>query len=194
MRLSVCDMPSPLAHAHAPAPVSVRVRNAERGDIDALIELEQSVFASDRLSRRSLQRFLCSRTAQMVVAEEGGALAGAAVLLFRPKSTIARLYSIAVAPEFGGRGIAALLLDAAEHMALARGCCAMRLEVHETNHAAISRYRKSGYSEFGRHRGYYENGGDALRFEKPLAATMSALQGDARRPRSATVIRKGPSR
>ena len=40
--------------------------------------------------------------------------------------------------------------------------------MHETNHAAISRYRKSGYREFGRHAAYYEDGGDALRFEKQL--------------------------
>jgi ribosomal protein S18 acetylase RimI-like enzyme len=188
-------MPSNLAHAHAhaPAPVPVRVRNAERGDIDALIELEQSIFDSDRLSRRSLQRFLCSRTAQMVVAEEGGGLAGAAVVLFRPKSAVARLYSIAVARRFGGRGIGALLLEAAEQAALARGCRSIRLEVHETNYAAISRYRKSGYSEFGRHRSYYQNGGDALRFEKRLSAPVSALRGGADRLSAATVIPKGPS-
>ena len=64
--------------------------------------------------------------------------------------------------------------------ALARGCRAIRLEVHETNHAAISRYRKSGYREFGRHRRYYEDGGDALRFEKRLVPNLAALS--PRRP------------
>jgi hypothetical protein len=52
----------------------------------------------------------------------------------------------------------------------------MRLEVHVTNHAAISRYRKSGYREFARHRGYYEDGGDALRFEKRLVPDLPALK------------------
>ena len=69
----------------------------------------------------------------------------------------------------GGRGIASLLLDAAEDRARTRKCRAIRLEVHETNHRAISRYHKSGYREFGRHPAYYEDGGDALRFEKPIA-------------------------
>ena len=63
-----------------------------------------------------------------------------------------------------------MLLAAAEAAALARGCRAIRLEVHVTNHAAIARYRKSGYREFGRLRRYYEDGGDALRFEKRLDA------------------------
>ena len=55
----------------------------------------------------------------------------------------------------------------------------IRLEVHETNHAAISRYRKSGYSEFGRHARYYEDGGDALRFEKRLPPRMPRARGGA---------------
>src|SRR5262245_32445344 len=124
-------MPSLLAHA----PVAdVRVRKAERGDIDALIDLEHRVFATDRLSRRSLRQFLQSRSAEVIVAEHGERLAGTAIVLFRPRSLLARLYSIAVAPAMGGRGVAAMLLAAAEAAAAARGCRAIRLEVHVTNH------------------------------------------------------------
>jgi ribosomal protein S18 acetylase RimI-like enzyme len=68
-----------------------------------------------------------------------------------------------------------MLLAAAEAAAVARRCRAIRLEVHVTNHAAISRYRKSGYKQFARHRGYYEDGGDALRFEKRLVPNLPAL-------------------
>ena len=112
------------------------------------MELEHRVFATDRLSRRSLRHFLSSPTAEVIVAEsEGGQLAGTAIVLFRPRSAVARLYSIAVAPQMGGRGVAPMLLEAAEEAALARDCRAIRLEVHQTNHAAISRYRKSGYRD-----------------------------------------------
>src|SRR3977135_962309 len=134
------------AQAPAPAP-QISVRNAERGDIDALIELEHRVFATDRLSRRSLRRFLTSKTADVLVAHEGDHLAGTAIVLFRPRSLVARLYSIAVAPHMSGRGVARILLAAAEAAALQRDCTVIRLEVHHTNHAAISRYRKSGYRE-----------------------------------------------
>jgi len=75
----------------------------------------------------------------------------------------------------GGRGVGPMLLEAAEEAALARDCKSIRLEVHETNHAAISRYRKSGYREFGRRVGYYEDGGDALRFEKRLVPDPKLL-------------------
>src|SRR5215212_10005667 len=159
-------MARPKHHHRAPA---VRIRTAEEGDIDALMQLEHRVFDIDRLSRRSLRRFLTAPSAELLVAEEAdGRLAGTAILLFRPRSKLARLYSIAVAPYMSGRGIASMLLRASEEFAVRRGCGSVRLEVHQTNHAAIARYRKSGYREFGRRRHYYEDGGDALRFEKLL--------------------------
>jgi ribosomal-protein-alanine N-acetyltransferase len=160
---------TPAPRPAAPVPVDVRIRSARRGDIDALMELEHQVFATDRLSRRSLRRFLQSASAVVLVAEaDDGRLAGTAIVLFRPRSRVARLYSLAVAPHMGGRGVATMLLEAAEEHGRARGASAIRLEVHEANHPAIARYRKSGYAEFGRRLRYYEDGGDALRFQKGL--------------------------
>jgi ribosomal protein S18 acetylase RimI-like enzyme len=130
--------------------------------------LERSVFASDQLSRRSMRRLLQSPSGAVLVLEEDGRLGGAAVLLFRTGSAAARLYSIAVAPQRSRHGLGAMLLEAAEAAAVARGCRSMRLEVHAANAAALARYRKSGYREFGRRRAYYADGGDALRFEKRL--------------------------
>jgi [ribosomal protein S18]-alanine N-acetyltransferase len=49
----------------------------------------------------------------------------------------------------------------------------MRLEVHEHNTRAIGRYEKSGYRPFGRLHRYYDDGGDALRFDKPLGGAKS---------------------
>ncbi|HKX09563.1 MAG TPA: GNAT family N-acetyltransferase [Stellaceae bacterium] len=146
------------------------MRPAQARDLDALFELENRAFATDRLSRRSLRHFMRSPAAAMIVAEgEAGLLAGAAIVLFRSRSKVARLYSIAVAPHMSGRGVAPMLLAAAETIARRRGCRTIGLEVHELNHAAIARYRKQGYHEFGRHRRYYDDGGDALRFRKQLA-------------------------
>jgi len=133
-----------------------------------LLELETEVFASDRMSRRSLRHFLITRTASVVVAEHVGRIAGWAVVLFRPNSTIARLYSIAVAPRSAGRGIGPALLKASEKAAMAKRRHTLRLEVHEHNARAITRYRKAGYQQFGCHQNYYADKCDALRFEKSL--------------------------
>src|SRR5262249_59559152 len=102
-----CPMPANLAHA---ARSDFRVRKAERGDIDALVRLEHSVFATDRLSRRSLLRSLRSRSAEVLVAAENGALAGTVIVLFRSHSVVARLYSIAVAPHVAGPGAGLMLV------------------------------------------------------------------------------------
>ncbi|MGA2891851.1 MAG: GNAT family N-acetyltransferase [Xanthobacteraceae bacterium] len=154
---------------------AAKLRRGRIGDIDALIAIEQAVFRSNILSRRSFRHFLAAPGAQVTVAEADGKLAGYALVLFPPRSRHARLYSIAVEPRSGNRGVGPLLLAAAENAARRRGRRVMRLEVHEHNGRAIARYEKSGYRLFGRHRDYYDDRGDALRFEKPLGAQSKPL-------------------
>jgi ribosomal protein S18 acetylase RimI-like enzyme len=155
-----------------PAPLA-KLRSGRMRDLDALVALENAVFTTDILSRRSFRRFLTSPTNSLIVAEESGKLAGYALVLYPPHSKLARLYSIAVAPHIASRGIGPLLLAAAEAAAARRRRRAMRLEVHEHNTRAIGRYEKSGYRLFGRLRRYYDDGGDALRFDKPLGGAKS---------------------
>ena len=50
----------------------------------------------------------------------------------------------------------------------------MRLEVQPGNRAAIARYEKSGYRRTGRLPGYYNDGSDALRYEKVLVKGVTA--------------------
>ena len=143
-------------------------------DLGALLAIENAVFTVDLLSRRSFHNFLTSPSASLIVAEESGKLAGYALVLYPPRSNIARLYSIAVASHISGRGVGPLLLAAAEDAARRRRRRAMRLEVHEHNTRAIARYEKSGYRLFGRRRDYYDDHADALRFEKPLGPDASS--------------------
>jgi ribosomal protein S18 acetylase RimI-like enzyme len=168
---------------HADRSASATLRPGRSGDLDALLALEQKVFTTDVLSRRSFRRFLAARASTLLVAHVRGLLAGYVLVLYPSRSGLARLYSIAVAPHISGRGIGPLLLAAAEKQARRHGRRSMRLEVHEHNTRAIARYEKSGYRLFGRHRDYYEDHGDALRFEKMLDAEPSLRPGRfARRP------------
>jgi ribosomal protein S18 acetylase RimI-like enzyme len=161
--VSALRHPVPLAH----------IRPSHTRDLDALVALENAVFTTDILSRRSFRHFLTASKSSLIVAEESGKLAGYALVLYPARSKLARLYSIAVAPHIASRGIGPLLLAAAEAAAGRRQRRTMRLEVHEHNTRAIGRYEKSGYRLFGRHRRYYDDGGDALRFEKPLGGAKS---------------------
>lgn len=122
---------------------------------------------------------MTSPLAVLIVCERNRNILGYALVLFRSQSLVARLYSIAVAPEAAGQGIGTLLLAAAEKTARQRDCDRLRLEVHEHNAAAITRYRKSGYQEFGMHFDYYDDHGNALRFEKPLRSSSTGSKDSA---------------
>ena len=161
------------APAHRPTP-DIRLRAGRPADLGALVDLERRVFGYDQISRASFRRLLASPSAGLIVAEHehDGAFAGYALVLFRRRSGIARLYSIAVANA--GLGIGPLLLAAAEHAARRRRCRVLRLEVHEANAAAIRRYERSGYVRRGRRPAYYTDRADALRFEKQLAGPSHA--------------------
>jgi ribosomal protein S18 acetylase RimI-like enzyme len=152
---------------------SAKLRPGHLRDIEALVALENAVFTTDILSWRSFRHFLTSPKSSLIVAEENGKFAGYALVIYPARSKLARLYSIAVAPHITSRGIGPLLLAAAETAAARRRRRAMRLEVHEHNTRAIGRYEKSGYRLFGRLHRYYDDGGDALRFEKPLDGAKS---------------------
>jgi ribosomal protein S18 acetylase RimI-like enzyme len=151
------------------ASFGVHIRRGKPPDLDALCALERRVWA-DRMARRSLRRLLASPSAEILLAQTDDAVAGVAIVLFRAGSRIARLYSVAVDPKHTGCGVASALLARAEKAARLRQCVSLRLEVHERNRGAIMVYRKAGYHEFGRHARYYEDSGDALRFEKQLAS------------------------
>ena len=153
----------------AKPPAGVSVRRSRQADLDALWELENQVFDTNRMSRRSLKRLMVSPSAAVLVAENRGRFAGAAIAQFRANCAIARLYSLAVAPHFTGRGIGSALIAAVEKVAQSRKCRFVRLEVHEKNRGAIVCYRKAGFTQFDRRHEYYEDKGHALRFEKPLA-------------------------
>jgi len=142
-------------------------------DLDALAAIERQlfnsrVFAGHLISRASFRRFLASSTPTLLVAAAGAQLAGYVLVLYRANSSLARLYSIGIAAQFRGRGLARKLLRAAEKAAAARGRRAMRAEVRNNDPAAIALYKTSGYHFFGRRRGYYGGSIDALRFAKPL--------------------------
>jgi [ribosomal protein S18]-alanine N-acetyltransferase len=150
-----------------PSPSGLEIFRGALADLDALCEFEIRAW-TDRMSRRSLRRLLASLSAEVLLARADNAVTGAAIVLFRTDSRIARLYSLAVDPRYTGRGIASALLAQAEGVARSRRCLSLRLEVHEKNRGAIKVYCKAGYREFGRRAGYYDDRGDALRFEKGL--------------------------
>ncbi|GGO85828.1 GNAT family N-acetyltransferase [Marinobacterium nitratireducens] len=143
-------------------------RLATAADIDDLLRIERQCFTSDRLSRRSFQRLIRHGHASLLLAFHDTLPAGYALVLYRRGTRLARLYSLAVLPELRGQGVAQRLLDDSEQAAREQNCIFMRLEVNVHNQAAIALYRRAGYHAIGTIRAYYEDGGDALKMEKPI--------------------------
>ncbi len=150
-------------------PSNVHVRRAVDSDLPHLVALENRVFISDRLSARQWKQHLESNTAQVLVASIDREVIGASVLFFRRGSDIARIYSLAVAAESRGIGVGEALLEASEEAAQARHCRRVRLEVRSDNPSAQRLYLRRGYAGIGQRAAYYEDGSDALRYEKTLA-------------------------
>lgn len=149
------------------------IRTATLHDLDALVAIENQGFDSDRLSRRQLRYMLTRANATLLVAGLQGWVEGYVLVLFHAGTSLARLYSIAVAAEARGKGLAAQLITAAEGAAAGHGCVDMRLEVRPDNAPAIALYEKLGYRKFGVLDDYYEDHTEALRYEKRLIANLS---------------------
>ncbi|NAW58579.1 MULTISPECIES: GNAT family N-acetyltransferase/peptidase C39 family protein [unclassified Vibrio] len=145
------------------------IRLALSRDLSALNELENTLFDGDKISPRQMKRFLQSGQAMIFVAEDKGSLAGYALLLFHQGTQLSRLYSIAVKPDFRGRGIAQSLIEQCERAALDQGCITLRLEVREDNTSAIKLYEKLGFKTLRFLVHYYDDLCDGLRMQKRLS-------------------------
>ena len=147
---------------------NIQLRDARLEDLDALVSLEQRCFVIDRLSRRSLRRWLTSDHGALVVAERSEQLLGYVLVILHRGTRLARLYSIAVDADARGTGLGLALLQAAERAALDAGRVDMRLEVRPDNAAAIRLYEQQGYRRFGEYDDYYEDHSPALRYQKRI--------------------------
>lgn len=150
-------------------PEKTIIRRAVAADLDRLVAIENSAFAVDRLTRRSLANFIRSARACLLVAERDGGVVGYGLILLRRGTSLARLYSLAVDPTRRRLGIGRYLLAELEQFAVQREYTFMRLEVSPDNVVAVGLLRSAGYRSFGLIHDYYEDHGDALRLEKRIA-------------------------
>ena len=117
--------------------MTVLIRNAKLADLDELVALEKSCFETDRLSRRSFKHWITTEHRALLIAEAANAVAGYILIIYHPGTRLARIYSIAVAHQQRGLGLAKQLMIAGEQAAIDSGKIYLRLEVSVDNIPAI---------------------------------------------------------
>ncbi len=122
----------------------MEVRAYRSADLDSIVELESRAFPVGPYSRRMLSSIFRNPLSFTFVAEEDGRIIGyASVLPLDAES--ADVESIAVDPDYQGRGIGGILLEAIEREMIRRRYKRSVLEVRDKNEAAIAFYRRHGY-------------------------------------------------
>lgn len=145
------------------------IRSAQLSDLDDLCQLEMRCFSSDALSKRSFRHLLLHGNAKLWIDERANQLAGYALVLFRKRSHVARIYSLAVAPEYRGQGVAVVLMQQCEHDAQHTSHVkVMRLEVQAENYQAMHLYQGLGYQPIADLPDYYADHSAGIRMQKDL--------------------------
>jgi len=147
---------------------AIELSRATLDDLNTLVEIENRCFTIDRMSSRSIKHMIQKANCDFIVARQAEVIVGYILVLYHRGTHLARLYSFAVLPEYRGLGIGEQLLEEGEDRATTRDCIYMRLEVHTNNKGAIRMYEKYGYHPFDRIKDYYEDHGDALRYQKRI--------------------------
>ncbi|CAN7459804.1 ribosomal protein S18-alanine N-acetyltransferase [Massilia sp. LjRoot122] len=122
------------------------------GDVDEVHALECSVFPHP-WSRGNFTDSLASGYDAWTARDAAGVLAGYYILMYAVDE--AHLLDVAVAAGRQGQGLGRLLLDRIGARAREQGMESVLLEVRPSNERALAVYRRYGYREIGRRKGYY---------------------------------------
>ncbi|SFB86891.1 ribosomal protein S18-alanine N-acetyltransferase [Massilia yuzhufengensis] len=122
------------------------------GDVDEVHALECSVFPHP-WSRANFSDSLASGYDAWVARDAQGALAAYYLLMYAVDE--AHLLDVAVAAGSQRQGLGRHLLDRIGARAKSQGMESILLEVRPTNERALEVYRRYGYREIGRRKGYY---------------------------------------
>jgi ribosomal-protein-alanine N-acetyltransferase len=144
-------------------------RKAEAKDIASIYEIELFSF-KDPYPLEFLINLFSSPFHEMFVAEDscnGKILAYAVIGFSLRKERALHLISFAVHPSSRKRKIGSKFLDFLISSYRGKGAKLFWLEVRESNVGAVEFYKKNGFSEIGRAKGYYGEE-DAIIFAKHL--------------------------
>ena len=134
-------------------------------DLNEVRELERLSFPLDAWPLIEMIGVLSLPSIERWKAVEGNKMIGFAAADIRRRQRLAWVATIAVHPDYRGRGIGARLMETVESRV---GMPRMRLSVRANNRSAIGLYQKRGYEQVDVWPRYYHGGEDAIVMEKVL--------------------------
>lgn len=145
--------------------MTVEIRPATAADAGALAGLEAACFA-DAWSESSIAAALAVPTGRAWLATADGEQVGYLLgLLVADEFSV---YRVATLPTHRQMGLGRALMENALQEAQNQGATKAFLEVRADNQPAIGLYLSMGFVQTRRRKRYYENGEDALDFQKTL--------------------------
>jgi len=148
---------------HAQSDASVAIEPASLRDLGALRHVEQVCFPKDAWPLMDLIGVLTFPGVVRLKAVNSKQMVGFIAGDIRRLEGVAWIATVAVLPEFRGRGIGAALLQACEAQISVNR---IRLCVRPSNDVAIRLYERFGYTKVGEWTRYYQDGESALVMEK----------------------------
>jgi ribosomal protein S18 acetylase RimI-like enzyme len=145
----------------------VEIEPASLRDLGPLRHVEQVCFPKDAWPLMDLIGVLTFPGVVRLKAVNGKQMVGFIAADIRRMEGVAWIATVAVLPEYRGRGIGAALLRACEAQITVKR---IRLCVRVSNEVAIRLYEKFGYSKVGEWTRYYQDGESALVMEKKIAS------------------------
>ena len=131
---------------------AAQVRRARRGDLAAIVEIEEATF-SEAWTLETFASGLRRDDMVVLVATEGEAVAGYAVVVIGEGE--AELANLAVSAARRGRGTGEALLGGAIEILRDQGVRCAYLAVRASNERAARLYRRFGFRKIGMHARYY---------------------------------------
>lgn len=158
--------------------VTFTFRPARETDVEQLLSIENSCFSSDRINRRQMRYLLNRAKALHLVAEDSACGVVGYGLVFTPQLNSqqprpARLYSLAVSPEYRGFGLGQQLLAELLRMLRPKGYRVCALEVRASDKKTQRLYQRFGFKSEKLLPAYYADGEDGLRMRLMFRASMN---------------------
>lgn len=132
--------------------LTAEIKDFCKEDVDGVYALEKECFSSP-WSVDGIEAELNNNTAHFLCAKSGDKIL--AYLGVHEVAGEAYISNIAVSLPYRKNGIASALMNIAEQNAKKRGCEFISLEVRKSNDAAISLYKKRGYTIRGERKNFY---------------------------------------